>query len=241
MRAERVYEAAGRLRVTSRRLLVYLEAQAMPHRSASSVLSPAAAHLLATVTPTDVLNESAKHIRLKPRRCPRYWYWEDDDYYWDESYHWRHWNGPDELTTAEAAAAYRVAPATIRQWVHRGHLNPLRREGRTVVFAAREVNRAAIATGDRNKQPGGPLARGRFDEAPAGRGLSARLMAQLVTTDVAARAVQVSPSTIRSWRKRGHLRPATDRGRTSLYLLADVVSAARRPAHRPRRKPKPLI
>lgn len=216
----------------------------MPHRSASSALSPAAARLLATVTTTDVLNESARHYRPRARRWVPYWYWEDDEDYWGkQSYAWHQWNGPDELTTAEAAAAYRVVPATIRQWVRRGHLKALRREGGTIIFEARAVNLAALAAGDRNQQPGGPLTRrDRFDDdRPAGWGLSARLMAELVTADIAARAVDVSPSTIGSWRKRGHLRPATYQGRSPLYRLADVVAVARRPKHRPKRKPKPLI
>jgi DNA-binding transcriptional MerR regulator len=241
MSAERVYEAAARLHVSSRRLLVYLAAQAMPHRSASSALSPEAAQLLADVDLTDLLTKSVEHVqgeRAKPRRIPLP-FWDDDD--WDPPYLWRNWIGPDELSTAEAAAAYAVAPATIRQWVRRGHLTPLRSQGRTLVFDAGDVHRAAQATGDRNRQPGGPLSRGRTRRSPAGRALSARLLGRLVTADVAARAVDVSPSTIRSWQKRGHLRAATHRGRTPLYLLADVVAAARRPAHRPRRKPKPLI
>lgn len=239
---ERVYEAAARLHVSSRRLLVYLAAQAMPHRSASSTLSPQAAQLLDHVTLTELFAKSAEHIRAegaKPRRtAPPFWH-DDDD--WDPRYLWRNWIGPDELTTAQAAAAYGLAPATIRQWVRRGHLSPLRRQDRALVFAARDVHRAAVETGDRNKQPGGPLSRGGTRRQPAGRGLSGQLMARLVPADVAARAVDVSPSTIRSWQTRGHLHASAHRGRTPLYLLADVVAAARRPAHRPRRKPKPLI
>ncbi|TQN44649.1 helix-turn-helix protein [Humibacillus xanthopallidus] len=238
VRRERVYEAAARLRVTSRRLLTYLDAQGLPHGSASSALSRSAAQLLATVAATEVLNVSAGTDLPKPRPWVPYWRWEHDN--WSpESYLWREWDGPGELTTAEAAAAYRVAPATIRQWVHRGHLTPLRQAGRTVVFDARAVNKAALGAGDRNQQPGGPLVRDGLDQEPAGRGLSPRLLEQLVTTAVAAAAVGVAPPTIRSWRKRGHLRPDAHRGRTPLYRLNDVVSAARRPRHRPRRKPKP--
>lgn len=244
MQRERVYQAATRLGVSSRRLLRYLDSQALPHRSASSSLSVEALRALSGVTASDIPSIAEEQFRSGARVAALYWQWEVDDDYWsEESYIWLEWMGPDELSTAQAAAAYRVRAATIRQWVRRGHLVPLRREGRTLIFDARAVNSAALATGDRNKQPGGPLTRRRSleSEPPAGSGLNARLMDRLVTAEVAARAVNIAPSTIRAWRSRGHLRPATFRGHTPLYKLNDVVVAARRPKHRPMRKPKPLI
>lgn len=243
MPAERVFEAATRLHVTSRRLLIFLESHSLVHSTASSALSSAAARLLDVATTTDVLNESARYFRPRPRRWVRYWYWEDDEDQWGpERYDWDEWCGPDELTTAQAAAAYGVVPATIRQWVRRGHLVPSRREGRTSIFNARAVYGAALAAYERNRQPRGLDHADYFGSKPiAGAGLTGRLMAELVTAEVAARAVDVSPSTIRSWRHRGHLRPVTFQGRTPLYRLSDVVAAARRPSHRPARKPKPLI
>lgn len=173
---------------------------------------------------------------------PVFWSWQHDDAYWDDRRVWRNWDGPDELTTAEAAIAYAVRPATVRQWVHRGHLTPIRRDGRTLIFEARAVYTAAIATGDRNQQPGGPLRRDfDRDREHGARGVTAEAMTALVTAEAAGAAVGVSPSTVRSWKRRGHISPVQHRGRTPFYLLADVVAVARRSPHRPQRKdPRPF-
>lgn len=243
MRRERVHQAAARLSVSSRRLLVYLDSHGMPHGTATSVLSAAATTLLEHVTTSQVLVESARHHRYRPRRRPTFWIWEDDDDYWgwDDRRIWHNWVGPDELTTAEAAWAYAVTPVTIRQWVHRGHLVPLRRQGRTMVFAARAVYGAAMDTGERNTQPGGPLTRDQRGVEPAGRFLSADAMGRLVTAETAATAVGVSSSTIRSWRHRGLITATRHQGRTPLYLLADVVATARRSPHHSPRKQRPVF
>jgi DNA-binding transcriptional MerR regulator len=240
-----VHQAAARLNVSSRRLLVYLDSHGMPHATATSALSPAAAALLDQVTTTQILVESARHHRHRPLRRPTFWFWEADDdsweWGWDERT-WRNWDGPDELTTTEAAWAYAVTPATIRQWVHRGHLVPLRRQGRTLIFEAHAVYSAAMATGDRNNQPGGPLTRDhRRAVEPAGRHISGQAMSGLVTAEAAASALRLSASTIRSWRHRGLLTPARHQGRTPLYLLADVVATARRSPHHSPRKERPVF
>ena len=105
--AERVYQAAARLNVSSRRLLVFLEANAASHATASSALSSRGAELVARATTSKVLVESAGHYR-PPRRRNRqvFWSWQrvpKDDYYWvDDRPLWSNWVGPDELTTAEA-------------------------------------------------------------------------------------------------------------------------------------------
>lgn len=244
MAPERVFEAATRLSVSSRRLLVFLDSHGMPHSTASSAVSKAAADLLRKATTSDVLLDSARHHRYGPPSPPVFWVWEqyDDDWYWDDDRAWRNWVGPDELTTAEAAMAYAVRPSTVRQWVHRGHLTPLRQRGRTLIFAARTVHQAAMATGHRNAQPGGPLTRHQRREPNlAGRHISAQSMTTFVTAEAAAHAVGVTASTVRSWQHRGRLTPKRHQGRTPLYLLADVVATARRSPYRPPRKPRPLI
>ncbi|WP_353952521.1 MerR family transcriptional regulator [Knoellia sp. S7-12] len=245
MTAERVYQAAARLDVSSRRLLVLLEANAAWHATASSALSPGGAALIAGTTKATVFAESSRHYGRKPSRRQVFWTWQQrsvhDDYYWgDERPVWTNWVGPEEITTAEAAQAYGVSPATIRQWVRRGRLQPTRNQGRTLIFSARDVSRAALTTGDRNRQPGGALRRDDDRRQPAALGISAALMHELVTADVAARAAGVAASTIRVWKHRGHLSAAEHSGRTPLYLLADVVAAARRSPHRPQRRLKPF-
>lgn len=234
MTRERVFQAAARLRVSSRRLLVYLDSQDMTHSTASNSLSSDAVLLLQRVTTTEVLNESSRHFRHRPAPHKTFWSWEHDEWGWDDR-RWQNWTGPDELTTSDAARAYAVTPATIRQWVRRGHLSPLRREGRTSVYAAREVHEAATATGWRNLQPGGPLRRDRCDVRPAGRFLTADAMRRVVTAEEAGSLLSLSASTIRSWRHRGLLTPIRHKGRTPLYLMADVVSTARRAPHHPSR------
>ncbi|WP_146132859.1 hypothetical protein [Knoellia remsis] len=243
MARDRVHQAAARLNVSSRRLLVFLDAHGMPHGTASSALSISAADLLRRVTTSDVLIDSARHFRYRAPRRPTFWLWEsDDDWYWDADRTWLNWVGPDELTTLEAAMAYDVATSTIRQWIHRGHLVPLRRQDRTLIFSARAVHDAAMSTGERNTQPGGPLTRAhRRHVEPAGKHISAQAMARLVTAETAANAVGVAASTVRSWRHRGLLKPRQQQGRTPLYLLADVVAAARRSPYSSPRKPRPLI
>ena len=241
MRRERVFQAAARLHVSSRRLLVYLDSQDLAHSTASSSLSSEAAVLLQRVTTAEVLTESSRHYRYRPAPRKTFWSWEHDDWGWDDR-SWRNWTGPDELTTSDAAAAYAVTPGTIRQWVRRGHLSPLRREGRTSVFAARDVHDAAMATGQRNIQPGGPLGRDRHHVRPAGRFLTADAMHRVVTAEEAGSLLSLSASTIRSWRHRGLLTPIRHESRTPLYLMADVVSTARRaPYHPPRRRARPLL
>jgi DNA-binding transcriptional MerR regulator len=242
MARERVYQAASRYNVSSRRLLVYLDSHDLPHSTASSGLSLAAVALLSRATTSEILTDSARHHRPRFARRPVFWSWEreDDDWGWGERVWWR-WEGPDHLTTEEAAWAYDVRPATIRQWVRRGYLAPVGRRGRSSVFSARDVYRAALATGDRNAQPGGPLARETRERAPAARYVSGQAMATLVTAEAAGSAVGVSASTIRSWAHRGILTPAQRQGRTPLYTLASVVRAARRSPHRPPRRERPAF
>ena len=79
MAPERVYKAARRLRVSSRRLLVYLEAHDAPHASASSTLTTAGKALVAEATTSQILLDSARHYRPKPVPVGAYWSWQEMD------------------------------------------------------------------------------------------------------------------------------------------------------------------
>lgn len=57
------------------------------------------------------------------------------------------------LTTDMAAAEAGVLPATIRQWVRRGHLAISERQGRNALFRLADVFAAERATRRRTPQP----------------------------------------------------------------------------------------
>lgn len=124
------------------------------------------------------------------------------------------------ITTQDAARLCSVRPATIRQWVTRGHLQPCGRRGRTLVFARADVLDAAQRVNERRRRAPHALPVDMFV-----RGVTANA---LLTTTEAAAAVQVSPSTIRMWVLRGHLRVRERRGTSNCFRVSDVRDAARR-------------
>jgi DNA-binding transcriptional MerR regulator len=58
-------------------------------------------------------------------------------------------------------------------------------------------------------------------------------MSRLLPADLAALAVQVQPSTLRDWRRRGLIQPAGGTERRPMYALADLHTAKH--AAKPRR------
>lgn len=50
------------------------------------------------------------------------------------------------ITTAEAAHYAEVEPATIRQWVARGHLIPVGKRGRQLLFRLVDITRVEVQT-----------------------------------------------------------------------------------------------
>lgn len=149
---ERVYQAARRLGVSSRCLLIYLRGVGLEQGTATSALSPAAATHLVGVSTTQVLQVSARQVPARPVPFPRFWDGEEHEV---PERCWDNWVGPDVLTTGAAAAAYGIRPATVRQWVCRGHLSPLGTHGRSLTFTAHDVYQAAQgrrASGENHQQ-----------------------------------------------------------------------------------------
>lgn len=142
-----------------------------------------------------------------------------------------------ELTTRDVAALLRVTQTTVRKWVARGHLRPTRQEGSSNVFDTEEVLDAfdLIAAG-RKATGEAPRSDGYFARSNPADRIHPKHYDAIVTINEAARLVQVSPSTIRSWMHRGHLAPARSvTTRPILLRVEDVVQAAR-----DRRLPQPV-
>lgn len=237
MAVRRVYEVARQLGMPSTLLLRHLRARGFSIAAASSPFPPSARSLLNEIAADKTEPPPLPTMSSEPHPpAPRYWDWEGhDDSRW-KTYRFSSWVGPDELTAIEAAEAYQVTTATIRQWVHRGHLQPSRHRGRTHLFAARDVNRAAIETSRRDKQPRDPMGGSRSARSfiPLAH-VGGRLMQAVLSADEAAELLGLPAATIRSWRHRGLLQPRYFDGRTPMYRVADIVTVARRPPHQRQR------
>jgi predicted site-specific integrase-resolvase len=137
-------------------------------------------------------------------------------------------------STRDVAQYYRLKPATVRQWVHRGHLTPSGKEGASHVFENHVVSQAVGRIKARQKRAG-RTSSGR-DSSSDGR-LDARQLDRrakvypdsLVTTKEVASMLGIAPETIRAWVRRGHLvSQPTSTSRQLQFRIADVYKAARR-------------
>lgn len=139
---------------------------------------------------------------------------------------------PDPVTATEAAQRLGVTPATIRQWVARGYLVPVGKRGSANVFNPDDVRGVRDQAAARRPRTTGD-ALGSLGYAEPGE-LRHHEMDELVTGPRAAELVGVSPSTIRNWVARGHLKPHTP-GTRPLFRLRDVLSVRRRATRPPAR------
>lgn len=142
-----------------------------------------------------------------------------------------------ELTTRDVAALFRVTRATVRQWVARGYLSPSRQEGPSNVFDTAELFDAYDLIAARRRATGqAPRSDGHFAQSNAADRIRPKHYDALITISEAARLVQVSPATIRSWMHRGYLTTSNNsKPRAARLRLEDVIKAART-----RRLPQPV-
>lgn len=194
----RVSQLAKELGVSSRQLMARLAASGEHVISVSSPVSPAAVRLMRGLPPDEMAQAAPE---------PAAWAPVDE---WEEV--------GDRITALQASRLCRVQPATIRQWVARGYLSPLsERRGRRHLYATEAVRTVSVEV----------FNRANVAAIPRG-GLRSIDLDALVTGAEAAKAVGVSPSTIRMWVKRGHLAPTSGSPRRQLFKVVDVLRAARR-------------
>ena len=250
---KRVHEVAKQHRVSTKEVLAFLASRGLFLKSASSKMPKDAERLLSRVSRDEIRgapSATSAPVVGRPSIVQEQNLGKTSDGYWatepwesphadPETRRFSDWIGPEEITAAEAAEAYPVTSATVRQWVRRGHIQPVRRGERPMKFEAAELFRAWREVTDRKTQQS---IRGRAERGLGARRLRSKDLDVEVTAEVAARVVDVAVSTVRSWQHRGHLRVSSRAGRTPLYRIADVLRVARRaPYKTPRRQSRPRI
>lgn len=136
----------------------------------------------------------------------------------------------DEVTTRDVAEMCDVSQATVRQWVRRGHITPIRKDGNSHVFATYEVLVAHERIESRTRAPGRTAGEQSFSlYAFNGPSVPAKYHDVVVDIPQAAGLINLSPSTIRSWIHRGHLTPLpSSKPHATRLRVGDVLAAARR-------------
>lgn len=211
----RVYAKAKELDIPSRLLLRYLAGKGCVLNSASCNIPDETL----TLIPTDNVWAIVREVVLTrqpdaPRLYPPW---------------------PQLVTGTEAALIAEVDPATIRQWVRRGHLvrADLRGRSRNAVYHLDDVLAARRATRQtrRSQVPVyrvPRLSRSTFDAAMTAREAGAYL--------------GIPESTIRSWAHRKRIIPVAVDNRRPRYRLAaiyDLIKSRHRPELDPRKRPLP--
>lgn len=135
---------------------------------------------------------------------------------WEKQQRAREDRADRQLSTTEAAAELQVTAAQIRQWASRGYLQPVGRSGRSQLYRLGDLDRVKAQARVRTRRP------------PGGASELPRDLDKLVPTPIAAKIARVSPSTVRGWVQRGHLRPVGRHRRRLVFTIRDVIAAANR-------------
>jgi DNA-binding transcriptional MerR regulator len=135
----------------------------------------------------------------------------------------------EEISTRDVADLLGVTLATVRRWVARGYIRPIGKLGPSNLFNTRDVLAAHDEIQARRRATGKPRRESRFGvELRRFDRIRPKHYDAIVTVGEAARLIEVSPATIRSWIYRGHLVPAGSSKPRSIRLrLGDVIRTAR--------------
>ncbi|MBE1876913.1 translation initiation factor IF-2 N-terminal domain-containing protein [Myceligenerans pegani] len=130
---------------------------------------------------------------------------------------------PDErLTAEELGKRLLVRSATIRKWASRGYLPVVGNRGRSRLYRYEDARRVRDEAAARRRHVSAP------PPIPELRWQRVRP----VTASEAARLAGVSPSTIRTWVRRGHLTPLQADVRPMTFDASSVVRLADRQYHK---------
>ena len=154
----------------------------------------------------------------------------DEDYYDPDD----DFRSQSEASTRDITFYAGVKAATVRQWVARGYITPTRKVRGSNVFDTTEVLDALNTIARRRSHPSQP--RGTTTPTRARRMTDKQLDKlnrvypnKLLTLTHAADITGLAPSTIRSWIRRGHLKPhPTSRPRATQVTVTALHKAIHR-------------
>lgn len=126
-------------------------------------------------------------------------------------------NPPDLITAKDALRKHRIEPATIRQWVSRGHIEPRGRRDRAYLYDRTELLR---------QQTAGLVSTHRLPLFSRQKiSLETKFHNQEISTSEVARLYGVSPATVRSWVRRAQIVPTRKEGASNLFRIKDLIAA----------------
>ena len=158
--------------------------------------------------------------------------WDGDDYYDpDEDF-----RAQEEATTRDIVNYTGVKATTVRQWVARGYITPVRKERGTHVFNTDDFLTALKAIQRRRRHPGRPRRRPPTPARPGPRlnqvefdPLNRVHPNKVITLAQAAGITGLSTATLRSWIHRGHLHThPSSRPRSTKTTVGDLYAAVHR-------------
>ena len=156
--------------------------------------------------------------------------WDGDDDYYDPDEDFRR---QVEATTRDITFYAGVTAATVRQWVKRGYITPMRKERGSHVFNTNDFLTALNAIQRRRSYSARPRRRPATRQPAMTNSQFNKLNRvypnQLLTLTQAADITGLAPATIRSWIRRGHLKPhPPSRPRTTKVTVAALHNAIHR-------------
>jgi len=181
----------------------------------------------------DAQTRRRRRKRPGPRPVTMSLPYDEDAYYHDEEDELR---AQGEASTRDLAFFAGVKASTVRQWVGRGYITPVRNVGGSNIFDVDDFVTAyeqiAIRRSPkgraRRRHPHGPRLKPGLTSAQFER-LNRVHPNRLVTLAEAAKMTGVAPATIRTWIHRGHLAAhPNSRPRALKFRIRDLYTASRR-------------